>query len=380
MPIATESDMSYEDMKSLLKNPQVKCGDCGSGLSIAWGGAFGINQYIIRCTKNIEHDKMTKYNRKQEEYMSQVRTDAGMDSTALMRMDENTMLARINVAKFPQELKPNEKRLLAIACITYGFDPIMNELTIYQGQPYVSIDGRRRKAQETGLLDGVDTRPATKQEKADWEIPEGDYFFHCDVFVKGASHPFVGWGRVRKAEVDKAKANTRAADFLPLATDPQGMAEKRAEAKALRKAFHINLPSSEDIGFEDEPPQVIITEEKPKKTKVSKEDTIDITEPLNTDTTDGNSPDIEIEQELSSNAPESNSEPPKTQRKLNIRWDDVVVPDDLDTINEVLKWFFGITKIQPKEQLETLGYSSASEVIDSPKELAKKLIEEYRKE
>ena len=61
--------------------------------------------------------------------------------------------------------------------ITYGFDPLMGEISIYQGRPYVSIDGRYRKAQETGNLDGVSTRPANKQEREDWQIPVGDFFF-----------------------------------------------------------------------------------------------------------------------------------------------------------------------------------------------------------
>ena len=164
-----------------------------------------------------------------------------MDSKSLMVMDDNKMLERVNMAKFPKDLTANEKKLLVQAAITYGFDPLMGEMSIYQGRPFVSIDGRYRKAQETGRLDGVETRPATKQEKIEWEIPEGDYFFRCEVFVKGVSRPFVGWGRVRKSE-------THGDAYLPTVNNPQRMAEKRAEAQALRKAFHIPLPSAEDIG------------------------------------------------------------------------------------------------------------------------------------
>jgi hypothetical protein len=43
-------------------------------------------------------------------------------------------------------------------------------------------------------------------------------------------------------------------------------AEKRAEAQALRKAFHINLPSIEDIGSPDyEPESVKVVEVKAEK-------------------------------------------------------------------------------------------------------------------
>ena len=181
-----------------------------------------------------------------------------MKSTEIQKMTEGAMVERINAAKFPQELKPEEKRLLAMAAITYGFDPVMGELIIYQGRPFVSIDGRYRKARETGNLDGVTTRPATKQEREDWSIPEGDYFFRSDVKVKGMSLPLTGWGRVRAAE-------SQGKGFKPIDTNPQRMAEKRAEAQALRKAFSIPLPSTEEIGgeAEEEAPKLLVTVEPP---------------------------------------------------------------------------------------------------------------------
>lgn len=168
-----------------------------------------------------------------------------MDSNQLTVMDEQTMLRRVEMARFPQDLTKPDKTLLAQVAITYGFDPLMGEVSIYQRRPYVSIDGRYRKAQETGQLDGVETRPATKQEKEDWQIPEGDYFYRSEVYLKGSTRPFVAWGRVHKAETVGGKG------FKPVEKNPQRMAEKRAEAQALRKAFHIPLPSVEDIGSPD---------------------------------------------------------------------------------------------------------------------------------
>jgi hypothetical protein len=176
-----------------------------------------------------------------------------MDSTALTKMTETEMMARVNLARFPQELTVVDKKMLAAAAISYGFDPLMGEISIYQSRPFVSIDGRYRKAQETGRLDGVETRPATKQEREDWQIPEGDYFFRSEVWLVGSNRPFVGWGRVRAIETTGGKG------FKPVETNPQRMAEKRAEAQALRKAFSIPLPSIEDIGSQDNDPNVIDT-------------------------------------------------------------------------------------------------------------------------
>lgn len=257
MPI-TEDQMSHDELKRIANNPRYHCGvpGCDGNLTLAWGGGVGYNCYILRCNKNLEHNLISKYNRKEEEYLQMVKEQVGKDSTSLMKMDEAQMLARVEMAKFPQALTAPDKKLLAIACITYGFDPIMSELTIYQGKPFVQIDGRYRKAQETGNLDGVESRPATSEERKTWEIPEGDKFFRAEVYVKGSSRPFVGWGRVFERET-KIRSDHPGDAYKPIVTNPARMAEKRAEAQALRKAFHIPLPSAEYIGsYEEEEPLV----------------------------------------------------------------------------------------------------------------------------
>jgi hypothetical protein len=75
------------------------------------------------------------------------------------------------------------------------------------------------------------------------------------------------------------------------------------------------------------------------------------------------------------------TEPPKKaskpRRELKIRWDDVVIPDFKD-INDMQKWFYQLTGVQPKDQLRELGYGSNSEVVDSPKICAQNLIAIFR--
>lgn len=166
-----------------------------------------------------------------------------LNSHALVAMSEGDMAKRVDMAKWPQQLTATEKVLLVEVAISYGLDPLMGELVIYQGKPVVSIDGRYRKAHETGELAGVSSRPATQEERTAWEIPEGDYFFRAEVYKKDSTMPFVGWGRVRKEETAPPKSG--AAGFRPLEVNPQRMAEKRAEAQALRKAFYLPLPSAE---------------------------------------------------------------------------------------------------------------------------------------
>lgn len=179
-----------------------------------------------------------------------------MVTTDLVKMSDTEMMNRVNSARFPQELTQTDKKLLVLAAKTYGFDPIMGEISIFQGKPYVTIDGRRRKAQETGNYCGLKTRPATPPEREAWQIPPVDYFFHAEVTVKGGGfNVFEGWGRVRLAEI------TPGGKFKPIDVNPQKMAEKRAEADALRKAFHIPLPSYEEAGLDTEEPTPVIEKE-----------------------------------------------------------------------------------------------------------------------
>ena len=184
-----------------------------------------------------------------------------MESKELMTTAPKDMIARINMARFPQDLTPKEKDLLAVAAISYGLDPLMGELTIYQGGLLVAIDGRRRKAQETGELDGTVTRPAAKDEREAYPVEAGDHLWRAEVYKKGCSQPFVGWGKVTVREIEAVKeAVQRKSDeklrrnpnatpsdpfALPLVKDPQGMAEKRAENDGLRKGFHLDLPDAE---------------------------------------------------------------------------------------------------------------------------------------
>jgi len=54
MPL-TEKDLTYEEMKAIIGNPQNKCADCGGNLSIAWGGVHGYESYVLRCSVAIDH-------------------------------------------------------------------------------------------------------------------------------------------------------------------------------------------------------------------------------------------------------------------------------------------------------------------------------------
>lgn len=238
MPIY-EPDLSYEDMQKAQHT--FKCAQCGGILTLAWSAQQ--NSYVLRCGQVLEHKGVVPLGRDPWIQEINARLRGGpeiMETTALQKLDPKQMLERVNQARFPKDLTVQDRLLIAKVSKEYGLDPIFGELMIYQGRPYVTIDARRRKAQETGNLDGIDARPANKQERLARQVADGDYLFKAEVWVKGASHPFEGWGTVREAE-------TKGDPHLPIVKDPAAQAEKRAEAQGLRRAFHLPLPSFEEI-------------------------------------------------------------------------------------------------------------------------------------
>jgi hypothetical protein len=242
----------------------------------------------------------------------------------------------------------------------------MGEVSIYQSRPYVSIDGRYRKAQETGQLDGVETRPANKQEREDWQIPEGDYFFRSEVYVRGASRPFVAWGRVHKAETIGGKG------FKPVEKNPQRMAEKRAEAQALRKAFHIPLPSIEDIGSPDYDIESTVREVDTTTGEIpeakEKEATKKPQQPAPEPVTSAGEP---VEGETKAEIP-AEVEIPASIGKVKRPDRD---PESVKTLADLFKACHNDFGMQPKIVLKELGYSSQSDVSESPSECYQKIVE-----
>jgi hypothetical protein len=232
----------YESLKQMAKTH--KC-SCGGILSLAWVNG----EYKLICGNDRTHTqfyKKTKADRYPENLKEEILKSM---TTQLMKMDKPGMLTRIGQAKWPTELSKYEKNMLADVAIQYGLDPLMHELSIYQGMPYVEYDGRMRKAQETKELDGIDTRPATSAEYESFKAKEGDYLWRADVYKKGCARPFTGWGYIRKSETEpptKTDGSKGRGGFRPHETNPNRMAEKRAEMFGMRKAFHLPLPTMID--------------------------------------------------------------------------------------------------------------------------------------
>lgn len=53
MKTLSELDLDRKSAEKFIR--QNICGICGNGLNVAWGGSFGVKEYIVRCGSYIEH-------------------------------------------------------------------------------------------------------------------------------------------------------------------------------------------------------------------------------------------------------------------------------------------------------------------------------------
>lgn len=110
-----------------------------------------------------------------------------------------------------------------------GLRAELGELMLYQGKPYVTLDGRMRLAHASGLLTGLETRPATQLERKNFHASEDEEVWVSDAYRRGAHRSFRGWG-----------AAGGAADRNPVSkTHPRQMARKRSRYDAIRSAFPV---------------------------------------------------------------------------------------------------------------------------------------------
>lgn len=133
------------------------------------------------------------------------------------------------------KLRPDEQTMFLMAFgRKIGLRAELGDLMIYQGKPYITIQGRQRIAHESGLLAGMVPRPATILERRQFNADDGEVLWVCDVWRHGASRPFRGWGVCNPAK-----------DRNPVAKQfPREMAKKRAKYDGLALAF----PPDEQYG------------------------------------------------------------------------------------------------------------------------------------
>ncbi len=184
---------------------------------------------------------------------------------AMVIHDHETALARATEANiaglWPQTATPQQLQLIAKAALAYGLDPLMGELILYQGKPFIGIDGRRRLDSRAGHHPSIKFRPLTAEEK-EWfteagSMEEGDLAGYCILEDRNTNQVVEGFGKVTKAQREEMRTKQGGGTYKAspvLSAHPIEMFEKRCETRARKMAYGPNpIPAGlEGIMGDDE--------------------------------------------------------------------------------------------------------------------------------
>lgn len=176
-----------------------------------------------------------------------------MSGQELALANESTMLARIKTARWLKNVSAEDQASLAQLSNLYGFDPLMQELIIYEGKPYITVAGLIRMAHRQKLFAGVEDRPMTEGERKQYGYA-APLCWIAKVYRKDWHVPAVGTG---KADPEKPFRNN-----MIEKDHPEWMARSRALRQALKLAFPHFLPfeqmdSAEERGIDPETGEII---------------------------------------------------------------------------------------------------------------------------
>lgn len=246
-----------------------ECPDCRgkSRLTVRWEAALGRDSVWCPVCRRQESDGF----RRRESITARWKRDresvpvtiAGtlerkygmqpMSGRELAVANENTMLQRIESSRWLKSLSADDRRSLAQLSVQYGFDPLMKELVIYEGSPYITVAGLIRMAHRQKMFAGVEDRPMSEEERKQYGY-NAPVCWIAKVYRKDWRVPAVGTGR---ANPDKPLREN------PIERHhPEWMARSRALRQALKLAFPHFLPfeefeTAEERGIDPETGEIL---------------------------------------------------------------------------------------------------------------------------
>jgi hypothetical protein len=136
-----------------------------------------------------------------------------------------------------EKASPAQLNIVFLLCQRYQLDPV-SDLTLFEGRPFITIDGRLRLLRRHPDYRGYACRPLLKDEKVAWGFEPEDIVVEC-VIRTATWGEISARGRVAATEVEGARERARQSGrkAAPIGTHPVEIAEKRAIARAERAAF-----------------------------------------------------------------------------------------------------------------------------------------------
>ena len=152
-------------------------------------------------------------------------------------------------------LLPEQIKALVAFAEYCSLDASLGHVIIYQGKPYITIDGYLYHAHQVKTDYQLKSRPLSEEERLVYLIPEKAHAWTADVSFSGGTSSFIGTGIVTDEErTEKSKRNPDQLRSPVVAKHPWQLAQKRAEWQALRRAFPIGLTSEEKEEIPDDRP------------------------------------------------------------------------------------------------------------------------------
>lgn len=153
-----------------------------------------------------------------------------------------------------QQATPAQLEVVFLLCQRYKLDPL-TDLTLYEGRPWITIDGRVRLMRRHPEYRGYDCQPLTAAQKEAWGYEADDIVVECTVRT-------TTWGDIKaRGKVSRAEFEGKQPRSNPVAkVHPVEMAEKRAIARAERAAF------GQDAVLDEEDAEIQIIEQEQRNT------------------------------------------------------------------------------------------------------------------
>ncbi len=239
------------------------CGECKGELTVAWGGYYGINGHVLRCGRNRNHKGIDRIKTPSELY----REGAGMDVAMTTVLEKKLGKRRVTTmgnelvplteaqktkalknieTSFKGALVPSEQDR-AVSLMDKGFDPAFH-LALYQNKITLTIDGYFWWAGRKDGFVSIISEPILDPElKEAYGVNEGEIGVIAKLYIKDSVAPFcTGFGRASK----NSQTPVIKGSFVENA-HPYRMAEKRAEAQAIRKWHPVGMDVQGDFDASD---------------------------------------------------------------------------------------------------------------------------------
>jgi len=238
----------YEYLANLAKFNV--CAEHGTPLEVAWHDKESSN--VLRCGQGHYPDAISKQPSLTEMWKQGEELPGHIKDNIERRerrkaMTQSKQFTDPGTALLPKAdlgsgelLVPETVELLVKYAQKYDLDPYRGHVVLMYGKPYITIDGYLYHANKTGQPYGINSRPLTKSERKEYQVPDESHAWLAQVVLPDPDRFFPGLGIVTQEELtEEAKGKEGQKRYPVVAAHPWQMAQKRAEWQALRRAFPI---------------------------------------------------------------------------------------------------------------------------------------------